>query len=816
MARALRFGAKEFRDMEKPTDVFMICAVFSHFANDWIRLLSGEQWSKVLTRFRRGDLDEEMLEKATLQKSTLDAKEFRFLCPFGVELLEAAEHNGKSEAELSSEQAAAAVNTENAQMEESKLVLARDQRRFKTHLEELERFQCANAIQRATFLEKETKRNGEVMEAFLGKRFPLRELDGCKFLLPYSSACTKDWADETDTPIQEMYTVWWMNLLVPGSRALQGASQSLGLVASSIAANPERTCVIIFAPNVSSYGSTYSAAAIEKNVRELETMLRDDDHRMLVKKITFALDESSMAAQSTRPFWHTGFLLLSDNHTKDKPESFVSHFRHSKLFIRGGVSGLECLQVKSYGNPIAKIQKATSDPCKDLSKSVRSKQEMSGSNLAMKVLQKLWEGMGTTSATKACIIDTFPFCGSVTEAVLTMPSAGGDAAKMPTLMTVSPVWAQLDADRGANERVTKYLWRVSRNVLLDLLRQKLFTVPGWANWGWDPGADEPPPHLPASSLKTTCATASGALAIRQDWLDAQLAKMRSPGSEARKALLRMVKDHNEIFNKTGQNYKDGQGVKRVLDVPPVEGIVLPHDPDAPQTKDELIARGKPADVDYVSVKAQKQEFLYGNDGSLWIHGLEGDVVLATIPIGQVYGRFTVGQEAKDALEKPGAVRWAMDSADSKVHAIVAEPKHDGPAAYTDELGPVCNFLKHLFNAGVHKPDFEMHQASMSFAGDVFTATIKPTQTVCLLVQPVPAGTKEDFHNVGSRLLLFHADNGAWKWLETPQQSANGLLELHPHVQYEDGKAYKGIVPVKPGVYLAKAIQAERGQLRRLV
>jgi hypothetical protein len=674
--------------------------------------------------------------------------------------------------------------------------------------------QCVTEIQRATFFEKEAKQNAGVMDAFIGKRFPARELDGCTFLLPYISACTKDWADETDTQMQEVYTVWWMNLLIPGAKALQAASQSLGLVSSSIAGNPERTCAIVFSPNVSAYGNTYSSTAVEKDQRELETMLRDDDHRMLVKKITFALDESSMAAQSTRPFWHTGFLLLSDNHAKDKPESFVSHFRHSKMFIRGGVSGLECLPIKEYGNPLAKIQKAVSEPGRDLSKHVRSKQEMSGSKLAMKVLQKLFEGMGTTSANKACVIDAFPFCGSVTEAVLMMPSAGGDAAKMPTLMTVSPVWAQMDADKGANERVTKYVRRCTEYVLEKLLKQKLFTVPGWAMGSW-PGADAPPPHLPASSLKATCATASGALAIRQDWLDAQLAKMKSPGSEARKALLRMVKDHNEIFNKTGQNYKDGQGVKRVLDVP-VEGIVLPHDPDAPQTKDELIARGKPAEVDYVSVEAQKQEFLYGTDGSLWIHGLTGDVVLATVCIGQVYGRFAVGQDAKDALEKPGAVRWAMNSDDSKVHAMVAEPKHDGPAAYTDKLGPVGNFLKHLFNAGVHKPDFEMHQASMSLAGDVFTATIKPTETVCLLVQPVPAGTNEDFYNAGSRLLLAADMNDAWKWLETPQQSANGLLELHPHIQYEDGKSYRGVVPVKPGVYLAKAIQAERGQLRRLV
>ena len=42
MARALRFGAKEFRDMKKPTHVFMICAVFSHSTDDCSKLLSGE------------------------------------------------------------------------------------------------------------------------------------------------------------------------------------------------------------------------------------------------------------------------------------------------------------------------------------------------------------------------------------------------------------------------------------------------------------------------------------------------------------------------------------------------------------------------------------------------------------------------------------------------------------------------------------------------------------------------------------------------------------------------------------------------------
>ena len=173
-------------------------------------------------------------------------------------------------------------------------------------------------------------------------------------------------------------------------------------------------------------------------MNELESLLNDPDNRWIVRKLTLAFDEETIPAQSARSISHTGFMLLSDAHVANNPEKLVCEFVGSRLWARGGVSQLPLLAVKHYCNPVAKVIKAGFDPAKDLSRSLRMKQQMSGQELMSVILQRLWLGLKTTSASRASLTDMFPFDGSVIEAVMRMPGKC-DASNIPTHMVVSPV-----------------------------------------------------------------------------------------------------------------------------------------------------------------------------------------------------------------------------------------------------------------------------------------------------------------------------------------------------------------------------------------
>ena len=819
MAYQTRFHADKFRDKSSAAEAFRISAIFAHFAKEWAGLVSKASWSKILMRYKRGELDDELQEKVTLEKMDLAAKSFRFLQTYDVELPDSVVLDKNDSDEKAAKLQA---NVQMALFEENKLLLAREQSRFDAHMTDLEKFMCTNESARAAYKAAESSRNAELLKNHLAKNFPLRDVEDEKFVVPYVMNCSRAWVETANVEVKEVYYIWWINLLIPGSKALPCARTALSKVCDAMAGAPERSCAILFAPNTSNYGETYSQAATDRLVVELEALLGDADNRVLVKKLTLAFDEESIPAQSTRAFSHVGFMLISDAHVAGNPEKSVCEFVGSRLWVRGGISQLPLLPVKKYCNPVAKVIKAGFDPTKDLSKSLRMKQHMSGHELQSMIVQRLWQGLKVTSAARACLTDMFPYDGSLAEAVMRMP-AKTNAAKVPTMCVISPVWAKTDMEPIANANICAFLERMNTNVFDALLNENLVHLEGWKNAEMPPDVG-PAPILVASDFKATIPTASGALAPRQDWLDSLCAKLGHPASEAWSSLMKLIAQHNAHYNKSGRAYSDkARGQKRAaaeVDGNLKDAKIIRVEEGGPNTKDELLSQFD--SVAFTSVPCQGQEMLVGSDGSCWLHGLQDGVVLASLPLCQIYGRFVVGTEAEESLNKGGSLKYAMASASHLVGAEVDQSEAPKPIeAFTKSLSTIQEFIKHLANAGLHNVSIECHDATLKFeSGSVDGGEqqgvvgchleITPKTTCCYVVSPCPANVADGFPNVGSKLL---ADESKWNF--ATRQNNCGHLVVHDQVQYISKKEHKGIIPLKPQIYLSNPVRISKGDVRKL-
>ena len=80
----LRFQAARFRDTHNGEQSHEIAALFSHFTPDFQRLLSPAVWEDVQSRFFRGTMDAEFLEKVSIEDPTITVLSFRFLQQHGI------------------------------------------------------------------------------------------------------------------------------------------------------------------------------------------------------------------------------------------------------------------------------------------------------------------------------------------------------------------------------------------------------------------------------------------------------------------------------------------------------------------------------------------------------------------------------------------------------------------------------------------------------------------------------------------------------------------------------------------------------------
>ena len=613
----LGFQSDTYRDKYAPDEAWEISALFARFLPEFARVMSDAKAEELVAKFRRGALDQELLEKTRTKFAALEWRHFRFLAQLGVEGVTAT-------ASPESDVPAAGTSVETQTVELNKYEAKVLKEVLKWELYNLD-VQVNRARQKGEYLAlRDAAMLGQksAVEELQNLRFPVRAFDEAALAGPFAQACVGSWCDHVGVDKGEAWHVYWANTTVCGSNALHCVEEALGkVIAPQVAGNPERTCCIVMAPNVGRWGNQFYEDEIMKHADEIEKLFFKPDFRFVFRRVTIFFAEDTVPKVSNRPAAHPGWLLLSDQATGANGPSPVlkSEFRKSALWIRRSVCGVPMLGGPLQVGPTAKEPvHATVKPQLE-TKAARRRQWLSGWKVSGKIHDVLLGGLGLDSRSVMTWTDVFAYDHSLCEAIMHKTDA-----KWPREQVVSTVWstAVFRANEGENKahvksRVEKWLRAAVRRKLQQAALEDSFVIDNWVPIP-SQNADQGHPTYELSQFTLCYPSSAKLLPFRQSFVDA--AKEQFTAASVKALFDEFVATHNKKWNPQGTHYNTN---KRPLDDPVVprpakQPKTVATEPNGPSTEAELEQKkGKCASWEF-----QGQTLLATKDGELWAWGAE--------------------------------------------------------------------------------------------------------------------------------------------------------------------------------------------------
>ena len=448
--------------------------------------------------------------------------------------------------------------------------------------------------------------NKTTVNAFCDVRFPTRDVEE-QHIATFVQSCVQHWAEYTDVPKEDVYEAFIVDFTVPGFKFSRSKMRAIGEVSSRLAANPKRSCALVFAPNVGDWGDEYSNEGVMKAQAEVEHELRDSERRMSVQRFQLVFDPDTVPTQSRRPLYHTGWMCISDaTHPDGK---FICEFAKSKLWVRQVVLGVPMLPQKNYVCPSSK---AADRSGLSSSKSLRRKQWLAGHQLAGAMREHLWSGMQLTPASSAAMIALYGYDVSIAESMIRSKSLA-----LPREMLVTVVFAQLDVEiDNCNSNICQWLVKAQRRLVHQCCTEKALIIDNWTS----PTAYSASSVRPAyrdDDFKLICPSSTGHMPIRADWLEVTLSKLQL--TESNVVLKEIVKKHDLVHNPSGKLFTPApRNPKRELESadPKDGGELLKTNPDDPKNSEELTAKDGPL----ITQEFEGQKLFITNSGQIWIWG----------------------------------------------------------------------------------------------------------------------------------------------------------------------------------------------------
>ena len=293
----LRFNADAFRCKLSHADAYEVAALFTHWSASWQAMLTPDAWNKAVTKFKRGGLDTELVEKCN-SKVLHSATEFRFLQTLGCQLAKAVVLDTRA---LEAQQAEAVKAREAATLAEIKLIVEGEQNKWKNFQDANRRFKCESEAERSAFKTEQNNRNAAIVLKEVDTRYPCREIDDPAHLQTFLQSSIEAYAMNAGIDHEGMFQVWLINLMVPGFHFNYSALTAITKACDMMAVFPERTCAIILHPNTGTYGNTYDRQSIRKSENDVMDLLNDPDLGVIFAPLTIQWDEATMPPQSSRP-----------------------------------------------------------------------------------------------------------------------------------------------------------------------------------------------------------------------------------------------------------------------------------------------------------------------------------------------------------------------------------------------------------------------------------------------------------------------------------------------------------------------------------
>ena len=800
----LKIQSGSFRDSYSAEVSWEMACLFCHFAPDFQRALTPNQWAEVLKRFFRGQFDAELAEKVSHKDPNLTVSSFRFLQLFGVKLQAA----NPSSHQAARDEATAVKEHEQADVNLASRKLKSEVAQWMTYCETLKAWECKGELEKRVQLTEREEKNKKLIDDEVDSRLPVRDVQCPEHLATFFAGCAQAWAEKNCVPMENLLHIYWIDLTIPGFNYKRSLLQSLSILSAALTAAPETSAGIILAPNCGPYGLEYTDAGVRKSVAEVEVQLGDSDWNLIYRDITLAFDPTTVPKKSFRKGKAEGWMVMSAQASATGVLRCI--FRDCELWIRGIVVNIPMTPSKQWVNPLAAGSGAV-NPGADFSPAQARKQWLAGWKVVKALLDSLFANLSLTPDRCASVYVLYGYDCGVPEAVLRMSS-------VLSVQAVTVSWADLDSDNQTADhhlKIAKWVKRGSKQVMKTLLSEKVFILDGYQK----PEAktrDDPRPSYKESDYKILCPVASGHLPLRSEWLE--MYNQKYTDADVKDQFQAIVADHNKMYNPNGKPHvaadrKRAASVAGLPTGPQETGTEIPEDSDAPKNVAELTAKDGP--ISMITVRGQQLHFT--KSGHLWINGMSDDVLPRGLCLALVFGKFWVNEHVEEEKKKKGAVclDWEMKS-ESHQGVFSAEGMQE---KFPDDIASTLGeFLAYLARNGVVEPHIECHSVKTEFTKDDqdkvigCAVSISRSEPCTFKIMKRAANQNDEFDNLGSNLLL---GDDAKSWDLNTRKHSKGYLIIHDRMVYDENPNIGGLAPLKYGVCLDKAIRIKKDTLRQL-
>ena len=812
----LKSHSEALRDKYSVEDAWELSALFAYFYPQFEKAMTEVKAKDLVRKFMTGYLDQELHEKCKTKLPVLEWRHFRFLTSHGVEGVISVQ---MGLAPLATE--SDSISTQWANLMQWEKKLEKEEQAWSGYQYSLKVFRAASQSQFLDLRDKAWGLQKTAVETNQGLRFPVKACENAAEALIFASACTGQWCDALQVPKTDAYTIFLVNCPVAGARAQEEFQHALThMIAPTLAANPERTCAVVLAPNVGTWGNMFHEDEIRKHCDEIENFMKGAANRVVFTRIVVRFTPSTVPQKCNRPDVHNGWLLLSDQVSTAGPSpKLKSEFIKSWLWIRRSTDTGSMLLATNMVDPLTDFHGLPVHIAdKFAGKPARRRQWLAGWEIHEVIHSALWKGMVVDPAASAATwIDVFGYDHSLIECIMRTT-----VKTCPREQVVSTIWAELivrgELERDPKACIQQWLKTQTRRKLLDAVKEKRVVIDGWVPTPEkaEDGGQRPTYNL--QSFELCFPSAVDLLPIRQTAFE--MAEAKFTGQDARKRFMDIVEKHNKAWNPTGHVHGEKRAAEKPesSERPTKQAKVIAPPSDGPADLDGLEKqRGK-----YCIYETQGQKVAITLTGELWIFGLKDGEVNDSDAMALVWGGFKMGEEGKKLLESVPLRAWQF---------LIKDANHEGGYTITDappeqsyppQLGPLSMFLDHLESnceVDLNNTTFACHKlqaaAKKDEAGDVVDRvyTINCTEETCAYKpNPTPRKSNALWEDAGSHMCSGSAA-GNWDW--KTGLHIGGNLRLVDYLKHGVSEQQVGIFPDKIAIYLTAPVKITKDTLIRL-
>ena len=423
-------------------EAYEICCVLVHFMADFEKTLAPHHMVKAKAAMLKGTYDKEIIEKVRTQAPDLNATQFRFvqmLQGSGIQILSVDEQAIKASEEL-----------EVAKFKSIQVGLLKEQQAWQDYQASVQNFEQLHKTSLREHLLKEKQEFQSACKSYQELRFPLANVtpDESTFMVTQVLSQVETFTQSCGQAAS--FTVVIVDFTKLGMAWSKFLNDIVAKLSAVLAANPEKACGIVIAPNRAQWGESDTENKLLEAVSAVDAELRTSEAELDVRKVQLVFTESSLHDNSNRAAYHDAWMVLS-NASVDKA------WAQSHLWIRRCIQGCEAKSVSETVINSLQIQGGASSM--NASRAQRAKQAISGAQLWGQVLAKLWQGMKVQDLSLPVFyLDMLPYDSSIMDAVLLRMSQ----SKQPCCCQ-SLLWAMERPDPMEQKCIYKFLlslwWR---------------------------------------------------------------------------------------------------------------------------------------------------------------------------------------------------------------------------------------------------------------------------------------------------------------------------------------------------------------------